>query len=379
MPLYLYKYAERLFPMKRCFLSNILSLLACIGSFHALSQPSNDCPDFRKAKTVRDGKKPREDFSKLVRISRGTNVMKFSVIKMTDLKLEIPAFKQFENNMTDFTADGQEEFKKVVEKIRSYLGANTKGEGVTLEIIGSASQIPTSFDPSKPHNNIKPDGSSIPGKTTVENNKMLALARATELGKKIQAVFPEVTLHVPSLQEIKLGNTVWDENAQTKLNEAVAQKDQKAIESVYAPYQKEQYVMVRTREYKSEYIQPESITSYYININPSVFYMDEGGKYNINRFVVSQTTYDKIGGIRDFESIEQRDDYLKNELKIHVFHKTYAKEEHWMMLTNKESISLREKDDYKKIKGLYKSRVFDVKDKAILEKIIVTDILKNLK
>ncbi len=379
MPLYLYKYVEQPFPMTRCFLSNIYLLLFCIGSYYTLAQPSNDCPDFRKAKTVRDGKKPKDDLSKIVRISRGTNVIKFNVIKTTDLKLEIPAFKQFENNMTDFTADGQEEFKKVVEKIRSYLGANTKGEGVELEIIGSASQIPTSFDPSKPNNNIKPDGSSISGKTTVENNKMLALARATELGKKIQAVFPDVTLHIPNIQEIKLGSTAWDENAQNRLNAAVAQKDQKAIDAVHAPFQKEQYVMVRTREYKSEYIQPEAILSYYININPSVFHMDEGGKYNINRFVVSQTIYDKIGGIRDFESEELRDNYLKNELKINVFHKTYAKEEHWMMLTNKESVSLREKDNYKKIKGLYKSKVFDVKDKAILEKIIVTDILKNLK
>ena len=357
-----------------------LTVICClwIGVLQGYSQSKNDCPDFKKAKAIRDGKKPKEGQSADVKLLRGKTMIKFNVIKLGDRKLEIPAFKQFKNNMTDFTADGEEEFKRIVEKLRVHFGPNTTGEGAKLEIIGSASQIPTSFDPSKPNNNIHADGTSLAGKTTIENNKLLALARATELGNKIKRVFPDVELSIPSLSEIELGATPWNDNAQKRLNAAVEKKDAKAIDAVYAPYQKEQYVMVRTRDYKTEFIQPEAVYSAYINISPPIAWMDEGGKYSISHFVVSEGIYNKIGGNKTFDSVEERDEYLKNNLKINVFHKTYAKAEHWFMLTGKESLSFRQKEDYKKIKGLYRDKVFDLKDRQILEDIIVAETLQGV-
>jgi len=337
-----------------------------------------DCPDFKKAKSIRDAKKPKESHDTEVKLVRGTNTIRFNVIKLDDRKLEIPAFKQFKNNMTDFTADGEEEFKRLVEKLKLHLGPNTTGEGVHLEIIGSASQIPTSFDPSKLNNNILPDGGSLPGKTTIENNKLLALARATELGKKIKSLFPEVVLDIPKLEEIQLGGTPWTDATQKKLNTAVERKDQKAIDAVYAPYQKEQYVMVRTKDYKTQFIQPETLRSCFILLSPPIPWMDEGGKFAISQFIVSEATYNKIAENKTFGNVEERDNYLKNSLRISVQHKSYLKTEHWFMLTGKEALSFRQKDDFKKVKGLYKDRIFDVKDRQVLEDIIVIETLQGV-
>ena len=111
-----------------------------------------------------------------------------------------PNSKWLENHITKkiqtqkrFLKTLEEQFKLIIKEIRQYLGANNKtGEGVTLKIFGSASQIPTSFDPSKPNNNIRPDGSSIPGRTSIENNKKLAQARALELANKIKKVLEDL-------------------------------------------------------------------------------------------------------------------------------------------------------------------------------------------
>ena len=338
-----------------------------------------DCPDFKKAKNVREGKKPKEDNAGEVKLIRGNNIIKFNVIKLGDYKLDIPAFKQFKNNMTDFTADGEAEFKRLVEKVRTYLGENTTGEGVVLEIIGSASQIPTSFDPSKPNNNINFDGSSFPGKTNIENNKKLALARATELGKKVKYVFPEIELDIPDLEDIKLGETPWNDANQKKLNLATIKKDQNAINAVYAPFQKEQYVMVRTREYKTEFIQPEAIKTCFINLSPPVFWMDESGKQNIAHFIVSEATFIKIAENKIFKNVEEREDYLKNKLRLNIYHKTYFKTDHWFMLTGKEALSFKQADDYKKVTGLYKDKIFDIKDRKVLESIIINEALMSVK
>ncbi len=366
--------------------TNLIYIVLCLWvviSVQSLAQQpkrsANNCPDFKKAKDVREGKKPKESADAGARILRGTNVIKFNVIKLSDKRLDIPAFKQFKNNMTDFTANGEAEFKLVVQKIRDYLGDNTNGAGVVLDVIGSASQIPTSFDPTMPNNNIKSDGSSIAGKTTIDNNKQLALARATELGKKIKAVFSEIELNIPKLGDIKLGATPWDAQAQKRLNAATVKKDQKAIDAVHAPYQKEQYVMVRSREFKTEEIQPEALNTYYVNVSPPIFHMDEGGNFNQARFVVSEAVYNLVGGTLIYEKVEERDAFLYNELKVSVYHPTYLKEDHWMLLTAKEALNLKHKDDYKKVRSLFKDRIFDIKDRVILEEIIVTETLNKIK
>jgi hypothetical protein len=364
----------------------LLALCANATFLHAQTPLKNkpskrpkECPDFVKAKETREGKKPKEDASEGAKILRGTNVIKFNVIKLSEKKLDIPAFKQFQNNMTDFTADGEAEFKLVVKKIHDYLGTNTNGAGVTLEVIGSASQIPTSFDPTKPNNNIQPDGSSIPGKTTIENNKQLALARATELGKKIKLVFPEIQLKIPTLSEIKLGTTPWDAVAQKKLNAATVKKDEKAIDAIHEPYQKEQYVMVRSKEYKTEHIQPEALTTHYVTVSPPIAHTENGKEILNARFIVSEPTYHKVGGALIYETVEERDLFLFTELKLSVYHPIYLNQEHWMLLTDNEAVHVSEPDDYKKVSGFYKDKVFDIKDKVVLEDIIVTEILKSIK
>jgi hypothetical protein len=50
-----------------------------------------------------------------------------------------------------------------------------------------------------------------------------------------------------------------------------------------------------------------------------------------------------------------------------------------MLLTNSESVNALETNDYKKVSGFYKDKIFDIKDKVVLEDIIVTEILKSIK
>jgi len=106
--------------------------------------------------------------------------------------------------------------------------------------------------------------------------------------------------------------------------------------------------------------------------------MDEGGKFALSQFIVSEATYNRIAENKTFDNVEERDNYLKNTLRISVQHKSYLKTEHWFMLTGKEALSFRQKDDFKKVKGLYKDKIFDVKDRQVLEDIIVIETLQGV-
>ena len=213
------------------------------------------CPDKSKDRENITGKFKETDEldeDEGASIKRHTRSIHFDIIELDEAKLEIPAFKQFKNNMTDFTNDGEEQFKFILNEIRDFLGENTDGKGITLKIIGSASQIPTSFDPSKPNNNINEDGSSKTGLTSIENNRKLAQARAMELARKIKEVFTNITINTPELEEIKLGPTNWDKNAQDRLNDAFLRGDRAGMQTVYEPYQKEQFVLSRISRFIHE-------------------------------------------------------------------------------------------------------------------------------
>jgi hypothetical protein len=335
-----------------------------------------DCPDFDKNKA---GKKWKNSDAKEIKISKISHTIKFNPINLTDRKLDIPTFKQFKNNMTDFTADGEEEFKILVEKMKKYLGANSLGYGVRLQISGSASQIPTSFDFTKPNNNIMPNGSSIKGKTSIQNNKMLALARAIELGKKIKAEFPDIGLDIPSLDQITLGKTAWTIQKQKELNKAVEKKDSVAIATLYEPYQKEQFVMIKTNEYTQVVVQPKTVNSYIITISPAFVETDENGeKYTINEFLVSENTFNKQTGTMTFKNLEERDNYLRSNLKVCFAHKSYNNRNHWFLLTPKESLSLRQNDDFRKVKSLHRDKIYDVKDRDLLEEVLLVEAIKTI-
>jgi hypothetical protein len=237
--------------MKR-FLISSLYLFFTFHFLGVLAQTKSayieyDCPNFDKNK--KDGKKWKNSDEKEIKVSKISRTIKFNPVNLTERKLEIPNFMQFKNNRTDFTASGEEEFKLLVEKTKLFLGANKRGYGIHFQISGCASQIPTSYDYSKPNNNILPDGSSIKGKTSIQNNKMLALSRAIEFGKKIKNEFPDIALDIPTIDQITLGTTPWDIQKQKQLNKAYEKKDTLAIAAIFEPYQKEQFVMVKTNEY----------------------------------------------------------------------------------------------------------------------------------
>lgn len=341
------------------------------------------CPDRHSAKSKDKGKfkDPNEEIEDAgASIKRFTRGIHFDIIELEAAFLDIPAFKQFENNMTNFTADGEEQFKEIVSKIRDYLGDNTNGYGVTLKIIGSASQIPTSYDPTKPNNNINTDGSSIIGQTSIENNKRLAQARAMELAKKIKEIFSQIEIVTPELNEIELGKTVWDLDAQKRLSDAHIRKDSAAREKVFEPYQKEQFVKVESQESYMKTIKPEAIDMYMVSVRPKIVYDIEGGvEKTISSFIVSKNTYNKIEGALRFESVEERDVYLKS-MGLSKMYDERLGEKRWYLYASLEELrAIEMQDNYERIYTMYELGIVDEGDKEILKEIIREKYLKSHK
>lgn len=298
-----------------------------------------------------------------------TNTIKLKHIELHDLQLNIPAFKQFKANKTDFTADGEQEFKQLVDKLKLFFGTDHSGKSFTLFITGSASQVPTSFDPSKPNNNLKPDGGSIPGKTSIENNKLLAQARANELAKRIKHLFPNVHIQTPELKDIVLGSTPWDQATQLKLLDAKKKRDKRKQEEVLASFEKDQWVKVQCNEKTSKTIEPQVLKMYMASTTPSLKSQIEGKEQNVKTvFIISKHTYDKIGKNHSFGTVSERDRFIKKlGLKIFFLDKDSVKR--WYLLSGKQEIQAYNTEPYdKKVFALFKAGAADVLDQAIIYK-----------
>ena len=337
------------------------------------------CPDKPDKKTVVEAapKEPEEEVEVYeASIRRAVKKIHFDIVRIKHAELEIPAFKQFKNNMTDFTSHGEEQFEEIIEKIRTYLGDNTNGAGITLRIIGSASQIPTSYDPEKSNNNINSDGSSIVGQTTIENNRKLARARALELAKKIKLVFSEIGINTPSLEQITLGETPWDEEAQNRLNDAVIRGDEQAKQAVFEPFQKEQFVKVESQGEYERKIKPKTIEMHIMSVRPLVSYMENGVEREIIRYVISQKLYEELGGTLQFNTVEERDVFLSQKgIKPYQNPKTNL----WYMYqSQKEKKAMSIDDNYTRIEALYELGIVHERDNQILKQIITDKYLKGI-
>ena len=340
-------------------------------------ESKTDCPD----KT--DRKTPIHDYNanntntvaSKANLVRSTNSVHFDVVKLEDIHLDIPAFKQFKNNMTDFTADGEHEFQVIVHKIGVYLGTNYEGKGVTLKIMGSASQIPTSFDPALSRNNINPDGSSIIGKTSIEHNRKLAKARADELAKKIIAVFPSIQIITPKIEDIQLGATKWTKECQLKLSEAFRKKDKIAAKAVYEPFQKDQWVKVESKEKTSKSIQPESIRMYMVSTTPCLkTYIDADSVVIKSVFIVSKKTFEAIEENKTFNTVAERDKFV-NDLGLEIFYEMKNGVTRWYLLSGINEIRAFKTQDYhEKVFKLYQLGIVDNLNEQILENKIIDDL-----
>lgn len=311
-------------------------------------------------------------------IRRSIKSVHFNVVKLEDIHLDIPAFKQFKNNMTDFTLDGEHEFHTIISKIAIFLGTNHEGKGITLKIIGSASQIPTSFDPEKPNFNINKDGSSIIGKTSIQNNQKLAKARADELAKKIKQVFPSLAIITPSIDEIQIGETKWTKETQEALNKAFLKKDKLAMDQVYAPFQKDQWVKVESKERTSKTVKPESLKMYMVSTGPSLkTTIDEKEVTVRSVFLVSKKTYDYIGDNHEFTSTDGRDKFLK-DAGLEVFKEIKNGITRWYLLNGEaEKIAFNTKNPSERIVNLYHLDIIDNLDEEVLEAKIRRDLLSS--
>ena len=341
------------------------------------------CPDNRKSKKEDKGKfkDPSEEMEDAgASVKRFTRSIHFDIIELEMAHLDVPAFKQFKNNMTDFTVDGEEQFKTIIQKIRDFLGTNTQGHGITLKIIGSASQIPTSYNPSLPNNNINEDGSSIYGKTSIENNKALARARAVELAKKIKEVFSFITIETPTLEEITLGETVWDESAKQLLVDAHINGDFEAKQLLFEPYQKEQFVKVESQDSYMKTVKPEAIDMFMVSVRPKIVYdIVNGQEKTISSFIVSKETYNRIGGTLCFESVEERDAHLKSMGLNRIYDNRHGGKRWFLYGNSKELKAIEMEDDMDRIYAMYEIGLVDEKDKELLEEIIIEKYLTSHK
>ncbi|TAF75520.1 MAG: hypothetical protein EAZ53_05315 [Bacteroidetes bacterium] len=309
---------------------------------------------------------------------RSTQTLKFNLVEVNDIQLNIPAFKQFKNNRTDFTEDGEHVFKEITEKIKLFLGTDNKNKPFLLHIAGSASQIPTSFDPKKPNNNLKPDGSSISGQTSLENNKLLAKARADELAKKLKHLFPTLSITSPNLAEIKIGEEKWNWQHQKELAEAIKKKDRKAMDLIFEPFQKDQWVVVNSSDRTTKKIQPESVKMFMVSTSPPLKSKIENKEQFVKTiFIVSKNTYDKVGPTKIFGSIAERDKFLR-KMSLKIFHQDKDTLSRWYLLSGKEELNAFNTKDYEeKVWKMYKLGIADIADEALLQKLITADIRKQ--
>lgn len=308
-------------------------------------------------------------------IRRSVKSVHFDIVKLEDIQLDIPSFKQFKNNMTDFTIDGELEFHNIISKIAVFLGTNHEGRGVSLKIIGSASQIPTSFDTNKPNFNINKDGSSKTGQTSIQNNQKLAKARADELAKKIKEVFPSIEIRTPAIHEIQIGETIWTKKTQTALNMAFLNNDKKATNEVYAPFQKDQWVKVESKERTSKTVKPESLKMYMVSTGPSLKTIIDKKEITVrSMFLVSKKTYDYIGDNHEFATIENRDKFLK-EAGLEIFKEMKNDIIRWYLLNGEaEKNAFATKNTNERIVNLFAVDIIDNMDEEILEAKIRNDL-----
>jgi len=320
---------------------------------------------------------PEQQRNVKANLIRSSASVHFDLIELEDVRLDIPAFKLFKNNMTDFTADGENEFKDIIKKINQFLGKNHEGKGVTLKIVGSASQIPTSFDPDLPDNNINPNGSSIPGRTSVQNNKRLAKARADELAHKIKTIFPRIIIEAPTLEEIELGKMPWTKEVQKALNAAAMRGDKEEVARIYEPFQKDQWVKVESKDRTSRTVQPESIKMYLVSTTPYLKIKENDAETEIKSvFIVSKNTFDAIGDHHLFGNVAARDQYLR-KIGVKVFAEDKGETKRYYLLKgSEETAAFHIADKNERIYALYKFGIVDNMDEQILEEKIIADVKK---
>lgn len=309
---------------------------------------------------------------------RSTQTLLFNLVEVKDIQLHIPAFKQFKNNRTDFTEDGETAFKEIVDKVKLFLGTDNKNKPISLKITGSASQIPTSYDPIKPNNNLNPDGSSIAGKTSIENNKMLAKARADALANKLKHLFPSLTIISPNLSEIALGSLKWDYSHQKLLADAIKKKDRNAMDKVFEPFQKDQWVMLQSADRTTKLIQPESVKMYMVSTSPPLKSKIEGVESLVKTiFIVSQNTYNKVGPTKIFGSVAERDKFLR-KLSLKIFQYDKDTISRWYLLGGKDEINAFNTKDYEeKTWKMHKLGINDLADQHLIDRMIKEEILKK--
>lgn len=357
----------------------ILCLSSCRRNYFKLRAQRNvtvDCPKYKQRswpKARRVQKMVQKNIGdKTVKLIPLTSSLRFETIDLETKKLEIPEFKQFKNNRSEFTANGQEQFDRIIQLLYDYLGEGSNGKGATIKIVGSASQIPTSYHPNKPNYGINPDGSSITGQTSVENNIFLAYDRAMTLAYSIKEVFPYLDVLTPELEEIKLGPTKWTMAVREKLYYAKKRGDEEEIKEIYAPYQKEQFVKIESQDVFSRRIKPEILHSFSVAAIPRMTRMVDGKEEMIrSSFVISKETYKLFKHTNKFTNVEAREMFIQDQ-GLQIISTEINFEKRWYIVSSAEEINaINIPDDDEKILAMYQVGLLNFKDRELVRNALI--------
>ena len=322
--------------------------------------------------------KKLKDATGIVSIVKNAHEINFDIVHLDETSLQTPVFKQFENNKVDFTNEGEDQLTDFIQHIQSLLGDHTEASQITISIIGSASRIPTSFDPSKPNNNLNPDGSSISGQTSIENNILLAQARAVHLVQNIKKHFPNIKVIEPHVDQITLGETQWTPQLQKELNDAVIKGDSVRVKEIFKPFQKEQYVKVVSNATFVKTVTPEALPVYSVNMYPTIVNWSGDKIEEIDGpIIVSGRTYRILGEHLIFNSEEERDVFLDTR-GIELFKTNIGGRLMWFLVSckeEKEALNLH--NDEAKITEMYRLGMVHHYTKTTLETILVQECLNE--
>ncbi len=306
-----------------------------------------------------------------------TDIMEFDIMELGENKLDIPEFKQFKNNRSEFTANGNEQFDKIITQLKDYLGDNTLGEGLTLRIRGSASQIPTSYHPKKENFGINLDGSSIKGQTNVKNNVYLAHARAMQLAYSIKKVYPLIQVLTPEFEDIELGATQWNQKTQKALDKAHIAGDRAGKELVFEPFQKEQFVIVESKDLFVKTIKPNAIKTYTVAAVPRLKFNQDGEEVEIKgQLIISERTFQLLKNSHlKFQNTDDREVFMQeNNLKV------VQVDDRWHLVSNgNEEKALRINDLNKRLAELYKLNMNHDADYLHITELVKKHHLQNNK
>ena len=344
------------------------------------------CPEKKKRKKDKNGRiqakgskirKNHVTYSS-AKIEKWEHTISFDVVLVEEFFNNDSLHLNFDNNQVIFTLEAQVRFDDYIEKAKLVLSQVDNDSNFTLFVNGFASQIPTSFVVNKELNNLNEDGSSKLGNTSIQNNLDLAHARVLYVIDKIKEQIPEVKIVMDKENDVRIGRLGWTSWHQDQLEIATKNKDNLAIDSLFAPFRAQQYVSITSNISINRIVEPQPVKMYGITTLPHFVRNSENGFLPIMQaLIVSKSTFAMIGDSLVFETIQERDQYFTDK-GLELVHSKFRRGDRWFMVSNEEEKqALMIVDEEEKIRALLKLGIVHYNDKGIIEDFLTKECVVN--